>query len=1008
MANSKSNIYPIQLQGAELCLNRYDAEIKQYSGFNKNNSPFVGGCLSNVFTKEETVEGGNDDNVYIDTNGDVYRVDDEGLYRNEEKIIDYSASDLRPNGIYFFKKRKLNISNVVKAISETIYITVEPQVRVPGDNGMWQNSNSYVYTTGYFVHWGDGHKAYICDVINNGLMILDIAYKDGRIAFTAKKDFYNGGEQMSTLNYMIYVPDENNSYYKEYSNRTYYGRDVRDPFFTANICKLKKAEVPQVVCFKENGFMWAFNMPWFSRVCYIDYETEEVTSSMSFTSTSDKIISSDFNSWFMTKDGEIHFYWLGYQNNDHPEQHVNTPAYKEYSYTLSGYQRFVQVMELSYENGAFTAAPIWYNKSLFHIATDGNVTFQGSPQEGTVGCVVGFFKSYGCQYYSKIREKNSSTKGLYLSFCQDANNFAINVTNNGNDCTLPGGGQFFLEPFKILINNNELSNLSIYCMSYAYVRGRQMWVRQGNTVEDWNTIKDIEFIDTDKCVYRTYADEWFVIEKTVPKISLKYNQVVVNCNYEMNSFDLTYKKVTHFAPDWNGCYVKDFSSYQNYFNAYYNFTEFSTPVKIASAINEYNLKNNPSLLTNEILITPFIGQISTDYLIGDLKLFQSFVYICLLKDNAINIYCSKIDGVITDTDLYQFSGSIFNMFDKELEGLPYPNNTDGNVQYSPNIFSEFIFNFGTDVFVKNNRNVYQLMKEGQDNVMSFFLGTLVEDLEYVFIIQGQYYGVINNKIFSLQFLNGVIADSSFIVNIQGLQFVGNTPYEALFFSKTNRCLYSFTGANILQQKQLVDKISEVRDYLYNPATQTVFLVTDIGIIFYGLLGMFLIEYANISNVQLTDGGIILSFNNGNYRYVKYYLDEEDEGYTKENINVETSFYGMNNEVVTINDCLYFRIFSEEHEEGDLKVSATTISLSGRKTEETTFKIKASDWDKITHTIYLRYQPKTQRGLGVAFAIDSPFKIASLSVGSQPDAVLVDKVSKGAITAPSVTTNNNEW
>ena len=241
-----------------------------------------------------------------------------------------------------------------------------------------------------------------------------------------------------------------------------------------------------------------------------------------------------------------------------------------------------------------------------------------------------------------------------------------------------------------------------------------------------------------------------------------------------------------------------------------------------------------------------------------------------------------------------------------------------------------------------------------------------------------------------------------------MQFVGNTPYEALFFSKTNRCLYSFTGANVLNQKQLVDKISEVRNYLYNPATQTVFLITDIGVLFYGLFGMFLLEYTNITNIFLLDNGIVMSDNSGNYRYIKYYLDEGDTDYTKENIRLETCFYGMNNEVVTINDCLYFRLFSEEHEEGNLKVSATTISLKGRQTEETTFKIKASDWDKITHTIYLRYQPKTQRGLGVSFSIDSPFKIASMSVGSQPDAVLVDKVSKGAITAPSVTTNNNEW
>jgi hypothetical protein len=118
---------------------------------------------------------------------------------------------------------------------------------------------------------------------------------------------------------------------------------------------------------------------------------------------------------------------------------------------------------------------------------------------------------------------------------------------------------------------------------------------------------------------------------------------------------------------------------------------------------------------------------------------------------------------------------------------------------------------------------------------------------------------------------------------------------------------------------------------------------------------------------------------------------------------------MNNEVVTINDCLYVRLFSEEHEEGNLEISATTLSLSGRMTEKTTFNIKASDWDAITHTIYLRYQPKEQRGLGISFSIDSPFKIASLSVGSQADAVLVDKISKKAITAPSVTSNDDdEW
>jgi hypothetical protein len=117
MANSRSNIYPVQLQGAELNLNKYDAEIKQYSGFNKNNSPFVGGCLSNVFTKEDSVEGATDDNTIITENGDKYTVDTEGLYRNGEKLVSY------PPGTTFFEERKLDMPvSVLKVLSDDIYI----------------------------------------------------------------------------------------------------------------------------------------------------------------------------------------------------------------------------------------------------------------------------------------------------------------------------------------------------------------------------------------------------------------------------------------------------------------------------------------------------------------------------------------------------------------------------------------------------------------------------------------------------------------------------------------------------------------------------------------------------------------------------------------------------------------------------------------------------------------------------------------------------------------------
>ena len=156
-------------------------------------------------------------------------------------------------------------------------------------------------------------------------------------------------------------------------------------------------------------------------------------------------------------------------------------------------------------------------------------------------------------------------------------------------------------------------------------------------------------------------------------------------------------------------------------------------------------------------------------------------------------------------------------------------------------------------------------------------------------------------------------------------------------------------------------------------------------------------------------GAVFSDNKGNYRYIKYYKKDIDEDYLKENVILETCYYGMNNQTVTINDCLYMRLFSEDHEEGSIEVSAVTLSLEGRKTEKTTFKIKKTDWDKQTHTIYLRYQPKEQRGLGISFKLNSPFKVASMSVGSVADAILVDKVSKGAINAPFNNTSSTiEW
>lgn len=995
MANSKSNIYPIQLQGAELCLNRFDAEIKQYSGFNKNNSPFVGGCLSNIFTKDTTIEGGNADNIYVDTNGDVYRVDAEGLYVNDNKVINY------PDTVKFYQKRKLNLNkNVVKALNESVYISV--------------------YNNNYVAHWGDNFSAVIGTTSSTWESFLDISYKDGIIVFTYKR-YWSSGNIYAYL-YTVIVPDETKEYYyrdapsEEYTTTT--GSNVFRKWNIGYEHVVPKTSQAAYINAEENYIYVAWNEDNFNygrtgphqelNVAILIYKLAEDRESLVvfgqvreyFTNNSgNNVFTVDLTGYYMTNDGVFHFTHLPYGIS-------MAPAYSYTFPTLTGYYHIYTEIRVSitfnqYNNiDTFTLeSDGCLNSVCFSSGASGHKVVSNSGLTKGLNPYNNFFSPYGLFFNSCLYNYNDMTYAYFITKTDLNKNYVLLV--DGDHFTV-NGGVCLIGDFKLLINNGVVSNISVanFTKFNTYFDYNEKSIN-GALLEDWNTISDIIIpASGDKITYKKDGD-FYVIERTdVPMLSLKYNQVVVNCNSEFNAYNLDLKEVVHFASDWNNAYLmQDVSDAISAVRYMLVDPDSNTTYFLAAAVNEYNQKYNPSLLLNMQQV--YIDQAVT-------TLFQYSYYLKgYISNGKINVYFGSL---ASNNAEYELSSGFYSGFsiDSNLVGLSFPNNTDGNVQYNPNIFSEFISSFGTEVFVKNDKNAYQLIKEGQTVIMSYFLATLTESLDDVFIIQGQYYGIINNQIFALAFSNGVVTMVNSVVSIQGLQFCGNTPYEALFYSSTNKCLYSFTGANVLSVKQFVDKISEVITYKYNPATQTVFLITDIGVLVYSLFGIYCIEFDGVSNLFLIVDGIIICDNSGNYRYIKYYLDADDTDYTKQNIQLETMFYGMNNETVTINDCLYVRLFSEEHESGDLVVSASTLTNEGRKTENTTFKIKSADWDNMTHSIYLRYQPKEQRGLGVSFSINSPFKIASLSVGSQPDAILVDKISKKAINAPQRLPSANEW
>ena len=944
MANSKSNIYPIQLQGAELNLNKFDAEIKQYSGFNKNNAPFVGGCLSNLFTKDESIIGTNGDNVFIAPNGDIYQVTEEGLFKNDSKVIEY------PSGTKFYEQEEISLpDNVVYYFNDDIYIRQLTSTTVElVCLGKTKTVEILLQNINFFI------EKHTYNDVDFYIFVVKQKYKV-QVCFFYDEDF------------LSYQFDSSVEISQEFYNTDIlYDSCIR---FASSDDTIFAVLVNAI---RQGGGIGA------AVIFQLDTEHEIVN----YLYNNDHVESVDTSKtayylldFFFTKDK---YYVNNFQvpagaHGDTGTLWIQGTYDIVFSSTLNQYCVKILTGEFSipFKIGSSPS----HQSPYCHVLKSWGVLYTFyAPADTTKLRLFGITDNYFIPEVS-VGEIVSDAPGATGVFKRTVVNLGALI----KDC--------------VLTNNGFVSGISL---------------PGGNILAtEWNSV-DVDYIffarEDNSDFFVVYKNintgKWYKIKEGLPKIKVCVSQIVSNANYYLNSYDVLTQKIKLYAPAWNNRAIPFYTVPGDL--SLYNVSDASKNNSYtAKSMNEYSPVNNASLLLNPIPVIVAIGRT------GIVQFWNNpngelFVNNYIGTDeNTIKYVYSFLLGYIRNNVPVFFTN-------RELSNLPFPSDTNGNVAYSPSLFAEFFSSFGNDIFVKEGSNAYQLSKYNNQPVMSFYLGTLVEGLEDVFILQGQYYGIINNQIFALQFYNGVVSSQTSVVSVQGLQFCGNTPYEALFYSKTNRCLYSFTGANVLNSKQFVDKIGVVTDYEYNPATQSIFLLTDIGVLVYSLFGTYQIDIPNAKKMYLLNNGVCIVDEDNNFRYVRYYKEDAEDGFIKQNIKLDTMFYGMNNETVTINDCLYVRLFSEEHEEGDLEVSATTLSLKGRMTEKTTFKIKASDWDEITHSIYLRYQPKEQRGLGISFKIESPFKIAALSVGSQADAILVDKVSKGAINSPQRTSNNTEW
>ena len=462
--------------------------------------------------------------------------------------------------------------------------------------------------------------------------------------------------------------------------------------------------------------------------------------------------------------------------------------------------------------------------------------------------------------------------------------------------------------------------------------------------------------------------------------------ILLNTSVYYNCFDTIDKKWYHFASDYNDRCIFTFTvswdqiprTLAEYLSNCENWC-FAT----AQGAN-YETLNRPFIST---LFPPYVSAVPKK----NLRVTQTIIQACYTPDEEdIDLYRGKqVDVgnvpnyIYSQTDLVGGSSSTKSYQNQKL--------VDTNYAFSftliPSIFAKFISGFiNQGIIIDNNHSYLQVFANTTKPVFAINFVSQLEGVEAAFIIQGQYFVIINGSIYRYDSATSTI---SAVINIGDMILLGYTPYQALFFSSTNRTVYTFVGDNTLSMLAQADEIEQIYSSVYNPNTCSIYVLASSGIYIFGsdqLLRLDITGYKR--GYPLGLGAAFVS--DTDTMFISYTRDNKpvwvQTDMKKIPIELETKFYGEGNNIKSVNDCVYIRLYDENKGAGKVTLKCQTLNEGTWVSEEKTFDINSEMWDKVHKTLFLRYQPKYQEGAGFSVSIKSPFCITSLDISETPQTV----------------------
>lgn len=518
----------------------------------------------------------------------------------------------------------------------------------------------------------------------------------------------------------------------------------------------------------------------------------------------------------------------------------------------------------------------------------------------------------------------------------------------------------------------------------SYGEGNKM----GTLITPFASIGDTSYISAsnDFVVYSDSNNKYWKIsvEEGAQLSAIFDNQyIVVNTTSYWNMWDANKNMKFHYATDYNNRAKMGLTrtEYRSTISTYFTYADRR---KYATSINQSynNLPRLPvtSMLPSTLSLshTPYEDDISpythTYYCEADEAREVQAIDVYFQGRGSSDTSCRYICSikVFSNTEQIYRDGNIVDTVFTE----------NASILFITDLLSKFINGAGNNDFVVENQAKYPLKYNTQNKPMflyNFTSGIDTEGVKWFFVIQGQYYAVIGEKLYAMIYSNGLISQSDAIVDIRDLKYVGNTPAIAFFVNPYTKQVYSFTGDANLQQifdasKYTFEVIDNEITHWYDESTQSIYIKTQQGLLVFGPQNTYCLEeYTDTSDIEFVDGDIHIV--GSEVDTLRYYHDRE--GYEDLPIVIETSFWGIGSNEITSIDRWNVTLYDPEHREQDVELTVRSLTDVSTLSETKKLHIDKNAWDKWSHSVLLSYSPKLIKGQAIRLSIKSDSAIQKI-------------------------------